>query len=113
MVAYIVSPRGECPSKGLVDSVASSVSKRLSADSGGTPVRVKFAPYSSRSFARTLKDKHEAVLVAGSPLKATALNFLPVSNGELDRVVGMLKESEKNEDSFSIIAPYLEDRVHQ
>ena len=113
MVAYIVSPRGECPSRAYVDSVASSVSRRLAADGDGTPIRVKFAPYSSLSFARTLRNKREAILVAGSPLKAAALNFLPVSNGELDRVVGMLNDPEKGEDSFSIIAPYLEDRVHQ
>lgn len=113
MVAYIVSPKGKCPSKALVNSVTSSVSRRLVADGGGVPVRVKFASNSPRSFAKALRKKDEAILVAGSPLKATALNFLPVSNGELDRVVGMLKESEKNEDSFSIIAPYLEDRVHQ
>lgn len=112
MVAYIVSPKGKCPSKAFVNSVTSSVSMRLAGDSGAL-VRVKFAPYSPRSFARTLRDKREAILVAGSPLKATALNFLPVSNGELDRVVGMLKESKKNEDSFSIIAPYLENRVRQ
>lgn len=112
MVAYIVSPRGECPSRAYVDSVKLSVGMRL-ADSGESPVRVRFASSSPRSFARTLGKKDEAILVAGSPLKATGLNFLPVSNGELDRVVGMLSDSEEDEDSFSIIAPYLEDRVRR
>lgn len=113
MVAYIVSPRGECPSRAYVDSVALSVSRRLAADSGESPVRVRLASSSPRSFARTLGKKDEAILVAGSPLKASGLNFLPVSNGELERIVGMLNEPEKGEDSFSIIAPYLEDRVRR
>lgn len=112
MVAYIVSPRGEYPSRAYVDSVKLSVGMRL-ADSGESPVRVRFASSSPRSFARTLGKKDEAILVAGSPLKASGLNFLPVSNGELDRIVGMLNEPEKGEDSFSIIAPYLEDRVRR
>lgn len=113
MVAYIVSPRGECPSRAYVDSVASSVSRRLAADGDGASVRVKFASNSPQSFAKALRKKGEAILVAGSSLKATGLNFLPVSNGELDRVVGMLSDSEKGEDSYSIIAPYLEDRVRR